>query len=292
MVGSDIRPALLKDQMNTTEGHVSTNTTMDAIMDLSQISSVSLTVGIINLILGLPTNCYALWVIANRAEGTMASEVFTLNMVISQILTCVSSMGRILLVYVKSAVLFYILVFLYPIVYVASPMFQCCTCLECYLAVVHPVVFLRYKPLRYRLACCGLVWMLVLVMSVFCGFNTSEEMFYFVNLGLDLLLMSVQLFCCLSVLRALKRPGPGEGQREGGSDIKRRAFKIILLILVTMLVIYLPFIVTVCLMNVLSRELFYFAIYISLSLSTVGGFVHPSLYLHRSGKLPCLNMAP
>ena len=76
--------------------------------------------------------------------------------------------------------------------------------------------------------------------------------------GVDLLglylVMSVQLFCCLSVLRALKRSGPGEGERGRGSDIKRRAFKIILLFLIIMLVMYFPFVMFSLLSNVLSLE--------------------------------------
>ncbi|KAJ8397590.1 hypothetical protein AAFF_G00438660 [Aldrovandia affinis] len=32
-------------------------------------------------------------------------------------------------------------------------LFQCCICVERYLAVLHPLTFLRYRPLRYRVGC-------------------------------------------------------------------------------------------------------------------------------------------
>ncbi|XP_019123823.2 uncharacterized protein LOC109140709 isoform X2 [Larimichthys crocea] len=35
------------------------------------------------------------------------------------------------------------------LMFISRPIFQSCICLERYLAVVHPTVFLRFKPLRY-----------------------------------------------------------------------------------------------------------------------------------------------
>ncbi|XP_046731182.1 uncharacterized protein LOC124402280 isoform X4 [Silurus meridionalis] len=36
---------------------------------------------------------------------------------------------------------------------ISRPLFQCCVCVERYVAVIHPVIFLKYKPLRYRITC-------------------------------------------------------------------------------------------------------------------------------------------
>ncbi len=46
------------------------------------------------------------------------------------------------------------------------PLFQCLMCAERYLAVVHPVIFLKYKPLRYRVICSTAVWITGLVSCV------------------------------------------------------------------------------------------------------------------------------
>jgi hypothetical protein len=43
----------------------------------------------------------------------------------------------------------------------------------------------------------------------------AKSIYYNAFLVQDLILMFVMSFCCLSVLRALKRPGPGEGERAG-----------------------------------------------------------------------------
>jgi len=49
-------------------------------------------------------------------------------------------------------------------------MFQSLMCVERYLAVVHPVTFLKFKPLRYRVICCTAVWIITLGSCIFFMF--------------------------------------------------------------------------------------------------------------------------
>jgi hypothetical protein len=42
----------------------------------------------INIILGLPTNVYILWLILTGEGGSMASEFFSLNLTLSEIIFC------------------------------------------------------------------------------------------------------------------------------------------------------------------------------------------------------------
>ena len=272
--------------MNTTEEHVSTNSTMCGCNYATSLT-VALVSNSINLILGCPTNGYVLWLIFRGAGGTLASEFFTLNLTVNEILSCVYNVAMIIWIKRQSLVFLIIMSFFSGFLTVGRPLFQTCICLERYLAVVHPVVFLRYKPLRYRLACSALVWMFVIVLSAFVEMSLSFIWFFSV---LYLVVLLVHLFCCLSVLRALKRPGPGEGEREGSSDFKRRAFKIILLILIAMLVTYLPFTITSLVQDVLCVNCFFFAFNICVSITTVCGCILPLLYLYRVGKCPCLNL--
>ncbi len=46
-------------------------------------------------------------------------------------------------------------IFLFGFAMTGHPLFQCLICVERYLAVVHPVTFLKFKPLRYRVICSG-----------------------------------------------------------------------------------------------------------------------------------------
>ena len=142
MVGSDIRPAHLKDQMNTTEEHVSTNSTMCGCTNATSLT-VALVSNSINLILGCPTNGYVLWLIFRGAGGTLASEFFTLNLTVNELLSYVYSVATIIWTKQERLVFLSILHFFSGFLTMGRPLFQACICLERYLAVVHPVVFLR-----------------------------------------------------------------------------------------------------------------------------------------------------
>jgi len=90
-------------------------------------------------------------------------------------------------------------------------------CVERYLAVVHPVTFLKFKPLRYRVICCTAAWIIISGSCLVCMFTTSQVnsyiyiFFYSVQF---LLFLSIQLFFLVAVLRALKQSGPGERGRD------------------------------------------------------------------------------
>ncbi|KAK6324490.1 hypothetical protein J4Q44_G00038320 [Coregonus suidteri] len=106
----------------------------------------------INLLLGLPTNVYVLWLIVTGAGGTMASEFFTLNLALSEIFYSLSNLMYIIHDHIQeNGALLSVGTFFAGFNLFGRPLFQCCICVERYLAVVHPVTFLKYKPLRYRL---------------------------------------------------------------------------------------------------------------------------------------------
>ncbi len=125
-------------------------------------------------------------------------------------------------------------------------LFVCLICVERYLAVVNPVTFLKYKPLRYRVICCTVVWIMTLGSCLFCMFilmahNTIAHA-WFLALQFALYLF-IQLFCLVAVLRALKQSGPGERgrEREEENNMKRRAFHLILITTVNTFFINVPF---------------------------------------------------
>lgn len=82
----------------------------------------------------------------------MASNVFSLNLAVSDILTCLSSLtfilhNHILNYFQEDGVLWSVAIFCKGFILTGRPLFQCCICVECYLAVVYPVTFLKYNPL-------------------------------------------------------------------------------------------------------------------------------------------------
>lgn len=115
--------------------------------------------------------------------------------------------------------------------------FNILTCMEHYLAVVHPITYLRLKRgeghrIRNVTSCC--VWLLCLGMS---GFILSPKLLLIFDLCILSSSVIMVSFCSVSVLFYLIRPGPGEqgGKKDLVDQSKRRAFFAIMVILAALL---------------------------------------------------------
>lgn len=242
-----------------------------------------------NNIMGIPLNGYVMWLILARARDTMASDFFSLNLAISELLFCLSSIFYLVYVLLKIFFCFEAFMFSLGLIFTARPLFKCCICVECYVGVVHPMLFLRFKPLRYRVACCGVAWLIALVSCTYSKFTFSKTPYLYGFFIQNLLFLSVMLFCCLSVLRALKCPGPGEKDtgKKKSNTVKKRAFKLIVLIMISMTINFCLYVAAIPLQCCLKYLEFTNAITICTTLGLITGFIQPLLYLHRAGKLFC-----
>ncbi|MEQ2198102.1 hypothetical protein XENOCAPTIV_007880 [Xenoophorus captivus] len=115
---------------------------------------------------------------------------------------------------------------------VGEILFHVLTCVERYLAVIHPVTNLKMKNtsgVLMRNMCVGGVWLFALAWG-------ALVILYFPALPfLQLFCLSsfsftVVSFCSLSVLRVLVRPRPGGVGGDRGDQSKKKAFKTILTI--------------------------------------------------------------
>ncbi|XP_017158648.1 P2Y purinoceptor 8-like [Poecilia reticulata] len=241
-----------------------------------------------NVLLGLPANGYVAWMIASESSGPAASELFALNLAVAEILFACSSFYVMLhfLLRMSEAVGVLVLKLFLQLMLISRPLFQTCICLERYMAVVHPTIFIRLKPLRYRLAVCLFDWLLILLdfMFPFLGPSITVSACYFIVKSL--LFLSVLSYCSVRVLLVLKQPGPGDGSR---SAMKRKAFKVIIITLgfnsatqLLQILVLGPTVLTASLLLILQLTLF------GLSISIISSFITPLLFLHRAGKLPCI----
>ncbi|XP_056302928.1 G-protein coupled receptor 4-like [Danio aesculapii] len=235
---------------------------------------------------GFPTHCYITWLIITGTGNGLSSELFNLNLSVSEIGNCLNNLLIASMIWFPGLLPFKN--FLTGLTITARPFFQCLMCVERYLAVVHPVTFLKYKPLRYRVICCIVVWMFTIASCFGCWvINTSDTILYvwfsFVHF---LCVLFVQLFCLVAVLRALKQSGPGERKREKEENhMKKNAIYTILVTTVNMLVTYIPLCLT-GLYSILSNNFVQAVWFPSVMCFMLAGFFHPLLFLHRTGKLP------
>ncbi|XP_056301822.1 C-C chemokine receptor type 8-like [Danio aesculapii] len=262
---------------------VSTNSTTPL---FELIDYLETTVYSINLLFSLPLHCYIIWHIVTQTVNGAASEFFNLNLSVCEIGICMNSFFFILSKWFSSCEA--LDRFFMGLTFTGRPLFQCLMCVERYLAVVHPVTFLKYKPLRYRAICCAAAWMIALGSCALCLYtltlNKTHEHAWFSSVELTLII-SIQLFCLVAVLKALKQSGPGERKREKEENLmKRRAFHLILITTVNMIVLYFPFAVT-SVSIILTGKSTPTVWITGLSCFLLAGFVQPFLYLRRAGKL-------
>lgn len=242
----------------------------------------------INAVLGLPINFYVLWLICTGKGSGIAAEFFSLNLSVCEILFCLGSVA--FLPVSKYPKLYYVACFIVALPNAGRPLINCLICFERYVAVLYPVTFLKYKPLRYRLACCAVVWMTTLGYAVYSlHVLTLQNMFMFVcaYLPLYFLLLFVKLFCSLAILKALKYPGPGEKgkEREEANHMKKKAITVILIITVAMFFQYTPVFFVGILYRTLSVDEFDLLWCIGVVIFLLLGYVYPFLYIYRVGSL-------
>ncbi|XP_051955274.1 C-C chemokine receptor type 8-like [Xyrauchen texanus] len=244
----------------------------------------------INFLVGLPTHSYVIWLIVKGTGTGVASGFFNLNLSVCELGSCLNS-------------LLFVLFEWYPFMIILAlgtqgfgitgrPLFQCLMCVERYLAVVHPVTFLKFKPLRYRVICCTAAWIITLgsclcnLMILFSDNIILHAWFFSLQF---IIFFSIQLFCLSAVLRALKQSGPGERGRERQEEnhMKRRAFHLILITTLNVVIIYVPMTISgFC--TIMTNQYITAIWFPALLLFFLAGFVQPVLYLHRAGKLSCL----
>ncbi|XP_056587664.1 somatostatin receptor type 5-like [Triplophysa dalaica] len=213
---------------------------------INLMDRLDICVSCINFLFGLPTHIYIVWLIVKGTKSAIASEFLILNLSVCEIGNCLNSLLSLFIYCTLFKSLEAFTDFLLVLSITGRPLFQCLICVERYLAVIHPVTFLKYKPLRYRVICSTAAWLNCLSFGLlYMVCLTFRDNFYKITFYLVqfLVFLSIQSFCCLAVLRALNQSGPGERgrEREKENHMKRKAFYLILVTAVSMLFAYMPF---------------------------------------------------
>uniref|UniRef100_A0A3B3IFJ6 G-protein coupled receptors family 1 profile domain-containing protein n=1 Tax=Oryzias latipes TaxID=8090 RepID=A0A3B3IFJ6_ORYLA len=121
----------------------------------------------------------------------------------------------------------------FSLVFYGEMFFHMLTCVDRYLAVVHPIVYVRLRStqgVKIRNACITSAWLIGLVCFYIDSSGNSVIISMLCFLTFPIIIAT---YCSLSVLCALIRPWPGEGggEKERVDQLKRRAFHTITAIL-------------------------------------------------------------
>lgn len=180
------------------------------------------------------------------------------------------------------------------LVYHGRLLFHCLTCVEQYVAVMHPLAYLNLKTERGVLArntLIGFVWLLSVLNFLF-SYLYSDSIPTVPFLLLFAAGLTVISYCSLSVLHALARPGLSEvsGNRRKVDNVKKKAYITISAITGAMYVKYIG--TLTCMALHTSPALGYTKGCIVMMLAfwfcVPSSVCTPLLFLYRQGKIPCL----
>lgn len=231
-----------------------------------------------------PANVWVLWLmISSPLFGTDRMTIFEFHLTITELLLASVEILVLAFMYGEDNMI-RVMVTLAEVITVIRNQFQSFICMEQYVAVVHPVLYLRYRPLRYRTGLCCVVWvdliLLVVVQMFLCSISAKVVLY----ISSFLYNFSFNTFCCVSVLRALKRPSPGEKEREASNVTKRRAFNIVLIFQLVTFLGYMPMVTVLSLVRHISYDMLCVYKPIAYCVMLWFGVIHPILYLRRERK--------
>ncbi|KAI4901620.1 hypothetical protein NFI96_000818 [Prochilodus magdalenae] len=197
---------------------------------------------ILALVIALPANIALVWLLLKNRRTLSPSEVLGLNLAALSILFCLSlPIDMFLSTRQRSGTLLQISQSCSILTYFGCPLLLSSMCVERYIAVSHPVVFMRLGRWEYRAACSAFIWLLTFIMAVVTYVCTIYSMAVILSLIINVLFF-IMLACLLGIVWVLCKKGPGANlsgeQRD--SSIKKRALKNILAVIVPSTITYLP----------------------------------------------------
>lgn len=180
------------------------------------------------------------------------------------------------------------------ITYCGENFFHLLTCVERYLAVVHPITYLglrKARGVRIRNISIGCVWLLSLVLASVIIIPKHPIVDSILSLCLLVFSLVVLSFSSLSVLHVLIRPGPGNRGRDKDriDQSKQKAFITITVITGMLWFWFVGFLVSISLeaSPQLRPSVGCVAKASALWFNLPSSLVLPLLYLHRAGKPLC-----
>lgn len=227
--------------MPVNDSSFSTSIPLSTLCLLSRPSSyIFISYSITKIVLLLPLYivilCYRLqqwWKKRSTSSATTVSpsDSFIYHMATMELIGIIGCLICCFGIYKQDLIILLVGTFINYFRWYGQTFFHILACLERYLAVVYPIVYLDLKNergIRMRNTTIGCVWVLCVAGA---GSVMKENIFIIVHLCLNILSIIPISFCSLSVLCVLTRPGPGERGTDKTDQSKRRAFYTILYIL-------------------------------------------------------------
>ncbi|XP_024913724.1 P2Y purinoceptor 1-like [Cynoglossus semilaevis] len=238
-------------------------------------------------LVGFPASVAILWdMFKSRRDGNFLTphSFFLLNLTI---------MDAVFMFFIPPGFLNYLLLhdlkfdaiwnFVYALNLCGRPLTMACICLDCYLAVVHPITYHQRKSLTPRVILVSLVWTLTIASGLGYAFDYTlfATMFPTVPYLVAVVIIGV---CDFFIIYTLIKSDPSNNTIH---PQKRRALQTVINSLVMTLISYLPPLLIYCIaIPQFSAQNFSCIFSIPASITTtLGSAVMPLLHLNNLGKL-------
>ncbi|XP_067100249.1 lysophosphatidic acid receptor 6-like [Osmerus mordax] len=243
---------------------------------------------VITAIFGFPASVAVLWELFQkhrRGTPTTPNDVFMLNLTV---------MDMIFLFFLPMEVCNYVIFKNWKIQFFCNflnafnvsgrPLFMTCICLDCYLAVVHPIMYRARRGLTSRVLMCVVVWAVTLATGVVYSLFNMELGNNPITVMPFVVAILITGICDFFILRALKSSDPAGRKLH---PQKKKALQIIINSLVMTLLAYLPQVFLFIGERLTMTTAFYKCVlYVPFLIITASSAaVMPVLYLSDLGKL-------
>lgn len=178
--------------------------------------------------------------------------------------------------------------FLYALNLAGRPLLTACICLDCFLAVVHPVTYHARTSLTLRFLMAAVVWTVTVAQGV--AAVAAEELIHSAwAMVVYVVALPVIVTCDVSILRTLKRPVCAGG---GLHPAKKKALQIITNSVVMTVISYVPPVLAYVSGNLTISDDKVYECFLAIPIlvtPTAGSAIMPLLYLGNLGgvKAPC-----
>ncbi|KAL2078671.1 hypothetical protein ACEWY4_026356 [Coilia grayii] len=190
---------------------------------------------------GVPAGVWLLCVLVQRQRSGLANDVYTLHVTVMDVIFNSTVLpGTLIYFLCGNSTLLPFTVFFYSLNLCGRPLVMVCICVDCYLAVLHPITYMKTRQHRYKQVLCAAIWVLTICFGVLSVHKIGliVRMLYLIP---NTLVAVVTVFCDLAILRALRKPDPsGRGSIH---PQKQRAVLAVTNSFVVTVLFYLPLLV-------------------------------------------------